>query len=174
MLCHSFRHDPQFFVSLKGGPQAQPKKTKAHDLIIDLRKQNHSVYEIADALKERSIPLSATAVREMLRAEGFAPLPRRLDEERGVQVGPSVEPVADARSFGLVPGSAFVTCCGELFLFGPCSSPTRISSPRPRAIRSRPPSAPRRRSKSPLAHAPRRHPGAQLAHPVRRPRLDHA
>ena len=121
VLCHAFRRDPnpQFFVSLTPGPREQPKKSKAHDLLIALRKQNHSVYEIAAALKARAIPLSPTAVREVLRAEGFAPLPRRLDEERPVVPGPSVEPVADVRTFALPAGTQFATRFGGLFLFVP-------------------------------------------------------
>ncbi|MFN0299634.1 MAG: transposase [Burkholderiales bacterium] len=63
--------------------------------------------------------LSPTAVREVLRAEGFAPLPRRLDEERPGRVGPTLEPVADARAFALASDTAFVTRCGGLFLFLP-------------------------------------------------------
>jgi len=77
------------------------------------------VYEISAALKEQGMALSPTAVREVLRAEGFAPLPRRLDEERPAGVRPTVEPVADAREFALVPGSQFATRCGGLFLFLP-------------------------------------------------------
>jgi transposase len=121
VLCHAFRRDPdpQFFVSPIPGPREQPKKSKAHDLVIALRKQNHSVYEIAEALKERGLALSPTAVREVLRAEGFAPLPRRLDEERPVGPGPTVEPVADVRTFALAPGTQFTTSCGGLFLFVP-------------------------------------------------------
>src|SRR2546430_4225383 len=71
-----------FFLSPRHGPQSQPKKSAARDLIVKLRKQNHSVYEISQILKDRHSPLSPTGVREVLRAEGFAPLPRRLDEER--------------------------------------------------------------------------------------------
>ncbi len=121
VLCHTFRGDPdpQFFVSPAPGPRMQPKKSKAHDRVIALRKQNHSVYEIAEALKERRMPLSPTAVREVLRAEGFAPLPRRLDEERPRRTGPSVEPVADVRTFTLRPGTQFTTRLGGLFLFLP-------------------------------------------------------
>ena len=91
VLCHAFRRDPdpRFFISPPPGPREQPKKSKAHDLVIALRKQNHSVYEIAAALTERALPLSPTAVREVLRAEGFAPLPRRLDEERPARLGPT-------------------------------------------------------------------------------------
>ena len=33
-------------------------------------------------------------MREVLKAEGFPPLPRRLDEERPQQPRPTVEPVA--------------------------------------------------------------------------------
>ena len=121
VLCHQFRRDPdpRFFVSLPRGPRQQPKKSKARDLAVALRKQNHSVYEISAALKERKMVLSPTAVREVLKAEGFAPLPRRLDQERPAGVGPTVEPVADVREFALVPGTRFTTRCGGLFLFLP-------------------------------------------------------
>ncbi len=67
-------------------------------------------------LKERHTPLSPTAVREVLRAEGFAALPRRLDEERPHPPAPTVEPVADVRQFSLAPRK-FTTECGGLFLF---------------------------------------------------------
>jgi len=121
VLCHQFRRDPnpQFFVAAAHGPHTQPKKSRARDLAVALRKQNRSVYEIAEALKEQGGALSPTAVRELLRAEGFAALPRRLDEERPVGVGPTAEPVADVRAFCLVPGTQFVTRCGGLFLFLP-------------------------------------------------------
>ena len=121
VLCHAFRRDPdpQFFTAPQLGPQTQPKKSKARELIMGLRKQNHSVYEIAGALKERRIALSPTAVREVLREEGFAPLPRRLDEERPAHLGPTVEPVADVRAFVLEEGRRFSTRCGGLFLFVP-------------------------------------------------------
>jgi hypothetical protein len=121
VLCHQFRRDPnpEFFVSPTQGPREQAKKSKALDLTVALRKQNRSVYEISQALKERNMPLSPTAVREVLRAQGFAPLPRRMDEERPAQPGPTVEPVADVRGFELVSGTRFATRCGGLFLFLP-------------------------------------------------------
>ena len=103
VLCHHFRRDPDpiFFVSPHRGPQSQPKKSAARDLIISLRKQNYSVHEISQTLKERNCPLSPTAVREVLKVEGFAPLPRRLDEERPDYPRPTVEAVADVRDFSL-------------------------------------------------------------------------
>ena len=120
VLCYSFLRDPKpvFFVSSRTGPRSQPKKSAARTLVIALRKQNHSVYEISQALKEQTLPLSPTAVREVLKAEGFAVLPRRLDEERPQQPQPTVEPVADVRAFSLAPRK-FFTRCGGLFLFLP-------------------------------------------------------
>ena len=120
VMCHQFRRDrePEFFASPQRGPRVQPKKSAARELIEQLRKQNHSVYEISEALKERGEHLSPTAVREVLKELGFAPLPRRLDEERPDRPHPTVEPVADARMFSLLPRS-FPTRCGGLFLFVP-------------------------------------------------------
>ena len=120
VLCHEFRRnfEPEFFVTAVRGPRTQPKKSAARALIKHLRKQNYSVYEISDALKARATPLSPTAVREVLKELGFAPLPRRLDEERPNVAQPTLEPVADAREFSLEPRH-FSTQCGGLFLFIP-------------------------------------------------------
>jgi hypothetical protein len=87
-------------------------------MIVALRKQNHNVYEISDALKAKGLPLCATAVREVLKVEGFAPLPRRCHEEIPQQPRPAVEAVADVRSFSL-NARRFHTACGGLFLFLP-------------------------------------------------------
>ncbi len=120
VLCHAFRRRelPEFFATAHPGPRRQPRKSRAHEQIVALRKRNYSVYEISRALKEQGTPLSATAVREVLAAEGFAPLPRRLDEERPVRVGPAVQAVADVRDFVLAPRE-FTTRVGGLFLFVP-------------------------------------------------------
>ena len=120
VLCHHFRRerDPVFFVTPRRGPRLQPKKSAARDLIIRLRKQNHSVYEISEELKEQGHPLSPTGVREVLKAEGFAALPRRMDEERPKFPRPTVEPVANVQQFSLAP-RRFSTVCGGLFLFVP-------------------------------------------------------
>jgi transposase len=120
VLCHHFRRDtdPVFFVSPRPGPRDQPKKSAARDLIVELRKRNYSVYEISESLKERQLSLSPTAVREVLKVEGFAPLPRRADEERPDRPRATVEAVADVRRFAPIQ-QEFQTRCGGLFLFVP-------------------------------------------------------
>ena len=120
VMCHHFLHNPEvvFFVSARPGPRHQPKKSAARDLIIELRKRNYSVYEISEALKERQFALSPTAVREVLKVEGFAALPRRMDEERPERPRATVEPVADVRQLSLAP-RRIQTRCGGLFLFLP-------------------------------------------------------
>src|SRR5215831_11345889 len=120
MLCYEFRRGQlaDFFAVKRTGPQQQPKKGKLHDIVVALRKRNYSIYDISHALKEQGTPLGTTAVREILAAEGFAPLPRRLDEERPVGVAPTTEAVADVRSFALRTGE-FTTRLGGLFLFIP-------------------------------------------------------
>jgi len=118
VLCHEFRHGklPDFFAVARPGRREQPKKSRAYEQIVALRKRNYSVYEISRALTEQGMPLSATAVREVLAADGFAPLPRRLDEERPAIAGPSTEAIANVRSFRLTPRE-FTTRVGGLFLF---------------------------------------------------------
>jgi len=120
MLCYDFRRGQlaDFFAVKRTGPQQQPKKAKLHDIVVALRKRNYSIYDISHALKEQGTPLGTTAVREILAAEGFAPLPRRLDDERPVGVAPTTEAVADVRSFVLRTGE-FTTRLGGLFLFIP-------------------------------------------------------
>jgi len=120
VLCHAFRHAdlPGFFAAAHPGPREQPKKSRAHERIVALRKRNYSVYEISQALKEQGTPLSATAVREVLAEEGFAPLPRRLDEERPARVGPNAEAVANVQDF-ILTEREFTTRMGGLFLFVP-------------------------------------------------------
>ena len=120
VLCHQFRCDPRrvFFVEPLHGPQEQPKKSRARRLIIQMRKRNLSVYDIARALHDRHVEIGATAVAEVLREEGFAKLPRRGDDERPDVVRPDIADRADARRFQLAPGS-FDTDVGGLFVLLP-------------------------------------------------------
>ena len=121
VLCHRFRREknPSFFLAPQPGPRSQPKKSAARGLIVKMRKTNHSIYEISESLKLHGQSLSPTAVREVLKVEGFSALPRRLDEERPAGLlRPTIEAVADVRQLSLAP-RRFETMCGGLFLFVP-------------------------------------------------------
>lgn len=120
VLCHAFRHGQRrdFFADAPRGPQVQTKKDPARPLIIALRKQNLSIYDIQDALRQQGHPLSLTAIHEVLRAEGFARLPRRRDEDRPQRPRPERAAVADVRQFSGAT-RRFATPMGGLFLFVP-------------------------------------------------------
>jgi hypothetical protein len=120
VLCHHFRKHPhrEFFRTQTKGPPARPKKSKLRERIIDLRKKNLSIYDIAKVLGAEGPSISPAMVGIHLRQEGFARLPRRRDEERPPGVKPDVAPAADARHLDLTP-RAVRTQFGGLFLFLP-------------------------------------------------------
>jgi len=120
VLVHQFRHDSQrvFFLPPAKGPQTAPKKDRVRDRVIALRKQNLSIYDISRSLRDQGHALSPAAVSVLLTAEGFARLPRRLDEERPPGSRPTTADVADVGQLDLSPRS-FRTQFGGLFLFLP-------------------------------------------------------
>jgi hypothetical protein len=122
VLCSHFRNNPQarefFLLTSVGRPPGVRHHDSVREEVIALRKKNYSVYDICNAFAERGEKLTTAAIRDILREEGFAPLPRRLDEERPSRCGPAVQPVADVRMFSLEERE-FTTQCGGLFLFVP-------------------------------------------------------
>ena len=120
VLCHDFRQDLRrpFFLPVLKGPQASAKRNTSHEKIIELRKQNLSIYDISRALKEQDQRLSPAAVARLLRDAGFAKLPRRADEERATRPRPEAAAIADVRQLDLSP-QHFRTQFGGLFLFVP-------------------------------------------------------
>ena len=120
VLCHQFRQNPRrpFFLSASKGPKQAPKKDQTRQRVIDLRKQNLSIYDISDALRTEEISISPAMVGIILNEEGFSRLPRRRDEERPPGARPTIAPVADLREFDLSP-RRFRTKFGGLYLFLP-------------------------------------------------------
>jgi hypothetical protein len=120
VLCHTLRKNPDraFFLPPARGPATAPKSDAVRERVIALRKQNCSVYEIAQALEQVGSRLSPAAVAKILSVEGFARLPRRRDEERPARRRPSAAAVADVRQLDLGPRS-LRTRFGGLFLFLP-------------------------------------------------------
>ena len=120
ILCHEFRQNPGrvFFQTAPRGPRSAPKTDAAKERIIELRKQNHSIYDIQRALEESGTNLSPAAISHTLAEEGFARLPRRGDEERPPLLRATPADVADVRQLDLSPRS-LRTRFGGLFLFLP-------------------------------------------------------
>lgn len=90
-LVHQFRRQPRrpFFVD---SPRPGAKADDAlRQRIIQLRKQDQSIYDISEALKKDDVPRTPVAVAQVLRQEGFAKLPRRGDAERP-PIAPTPEP----------------------------------------------------------------------------------
>ena len=104
------------FSVREGRPPGKQKRLR--DQVVSLRKQNLSVHDISRALAREGESLSPAAIASILKEEGFAKLPRRLDEERPDRPRPAVADVADVRQLDLAP--RFVhTDFGGLFLFLP-------------------------------------------------------
>jgi hypothetical protein len=122
VLCHRFRHEEdlqeRFFREVRHGPQAAPARDPVRELVVAMRKKNLSVYDIQHELKAQNHEISINALSVLLREEGFAPLPRRRDEERPSHVKPEPAQVADVRHLDLAPRT-FRTRVAGLFLFVP-------------------------------------------------------
>jgi len=132
-LATQFRKEPNrpFFLSPAKGPHTAPKKQALRDRVIALRKQNLSIYDISRALTTAGHPISPVAVDQILKAEGFARLPRREDQDRPPTTRPTVADVADVGQLDLRPRTVH-TKFGGLFLF----LPTLATLPFDRIIRS--------------------------------------
>jgi hypothetical protein len=120
VLCHGFRADPQrpFFLPPAKGPHESPRRDRSRERVIELRKQNLSVYDISRLLQTEAHRLSPASVALILKEEGFAKLPRRADEERAAGARPEAAPVADVRTLDLSQRQ-LRTQFGGLFLFLP-------------------------------------------------------
>jgi hypothetical protein len=120
VLVHQFRNQPErdFFVATPQEGRPPGRQRRIRDQVIALRKQNLSVHDISRALARDGESLSPAAVAAILKREGFAKLPRRLDDERPDQPRPVVAEVADVRQLDLTPRLVH-TKFGGLFLFLP-------------------------------------------------------
>src|SRR5262249_2786449 len=100
----------------QGGPPG--KQNRLRQQVVTLRKQNLSVRDISRALAGDDEALSPAAIAAILKEEGFAKLPRRLDNERPDEPRPIVADAADARQLDLTP-RGFRTKFAGLFLVLP-------------------------------------------------------
>ncbi len=130
VLCHEFRHDPdkqlRFFQTVQHGPRYAPARDRVRELVVAMRKRNLSVYDIQRELAQAGHTICINALAVLLREEGFARLPRRLDDERPAATRPATEAAADVRAVSLEPRS-FRTRLGGLFFFVPLLKDIRLT-----------------------------------------------
>jgi hypothetical protein len=97
----------EFFIDSKPGPKGPRKAKRIRDRVLELRAQERSVTEIAQALTAQGTPVSAQTVWSILQAEGLERLERRAPSERGAP--PRLEPVK-ARAIPGWPAGLSVAC----------------------------------------------------------------
>jgi len=117
-LVHQFRAAPQRRFFAEPLPRGVKVSDALRDQIVRLRKQNLSVYDISEALKKDGIRRTSVAVGAVLKEEGFAKLPRRMDDERPPGTKPTAADRADVRALSLEPRTVR-SKFGGLFLFLP-------------------------------------------------------
>ena len=108
-----------FFQPSKPGPKTAPKHDAARERVIQLRKQNYSIYDIQTILRAEDCTLSHVLIHQILREEGFAKLPRRRDDERPAVIAPEVADVADVRQLDWEAFESFETEGTALFVLLP-------------------------------------------------------
>ena len=102
--------------------RAGSRKTDAEtlrEMVIEWRKQNYSVYDIARFAREHGRPVSPSGVGRILKEERFARLPRRADDERPQWSRPEAAAYADTQALNLAAGERFSTRWGGVLLFLP-------------------------------------------------------
>jgi transposase len=109
----------RFFQPSKPGPKKAPKREAARLRVIELRKQNYSVYDIQKILRAENCTVSHVLIHQILREEGFAKLPRRREDERPTVIRPEVAEVADVRQLDWEDFENFETEGSALFVFMP-------------------------------------------------------
>jgi len=117
-LAHQFRRNPQRAFFVDDSRPGVKSEDSVRQTIIELRKQNQSIYDISRALAKEDIERTPSSVAQLLKEEGFGKLPRRADDERPESVRPVQADRADARALSTEPRTIH-TKFGGLFLFLP-------------------------------------------------------
>jgi transposase len=107
----------EFFRSSKPGPKGPRQTATLRDRVLDLRAEDRSVKEIADALTGEGTPISHQSVWVILTQEGLSRLPPRA--RRGHGPAPRVEAVR-AAPLAVWPEPASIECAhAGLFVLFP-------------------------------------------------------
>jgi len=119
-LCREFRAGRlAWFEPSTPGPKKAPKRDAVHRRVVELRKQNYSVYDIQRILRNEGVSVSHVLIHHILREEGFAKLPRRCDDERPSLARPDQAEAADVRAIDWRAFANFETEAAALFVLLP-------------------------------------------------------
>jgi len=109
-----------FFPPKQRGPRRKQIPNPIIDRIIALRKKNHAITDIQDILKQDGHSWSIGTIGRVLRDEGFAKLPRRTQEERGVtRKNTLLPPKATALDLNNLENHRFECQVGGIYYFIP-------------------------------------------------------
>ena len=87
------REEDIFFLKIKPGPKKRFTESKVIEEIISLRKQNHSINDIRAILESKDKKISLETIDQILKSEGFAPLPKRTHQERtAIRIPAKIKP----------------------------------------------------------------------------------
>lgn len=82
------REQNPFFLPQKPGPKERNTSQTSIKLIVALRKKNYSIQDIRMALSAQNISIGLNTIDQILKDEGFSPLPRRTRLERHAITSP--------------------------------------------------------------------------------------
>ena len=85
----------ELFASSRPGPRTQPKKDRARTLALALRREGRSLREIERALGAEGVPLSKTAIWELVSEEGLGRLEAEPEPEPLALVAPKAKRLTD-------------------------------------------------------------------------------
>ena len=95
-LVRDFRADRlELFASSRPGPRRQPKKDRARTLALQLRREGRSLREIERALAAEQVPLSRTAIWELVSEEGLGQLETEPQAEPLALVAPKARRLSE-------------------------------------------------------------------------------
>lgn len=91
-----------FFPEKKRGPKKRFTDMAILEKMVALRKQNHSIGDIKTILAADGVSLSLDAIDKILKAEGFAPLPKRTRLERMAAARPATMDAPPSQTLAIV------------------------------------------------------------------------
>ncbi len=118
---------PPFFRDPAPGRPVKPPAESFRTMVLQLRAQNLSIYDIAERVTAAGRHMDPTTVWRFLRTEGEQRLPKRGRAQR-LSIPKLHPPVADVHLLNLTPGRVVECRAPLLFLFAPLLAHTDFES----------------------------------------------